>query len=164
MRKGISPIIAAVLLIAIAISIGILLSSWATHWVFSGISDPSLTCGMDTDYIIESASFNETGLNKLKIKVTNKGNLEIYGFGIEMDNGTRIVRFDSDSNFINQSNINNTINITNRLGREQSLYLFVNLTNETLNYTEFGATLRTVKVLNDACDTVSSPAASVTVY
>lgn len=165
MRKGISPIIAVVLLIAIAISLGILVSNWATQWVFTEISSPERACGLDTDYIIERAVFNETGDDQLWIKITNKGNVELYGFGIEMDNGTRIVRFESGSEFINQSNQSTIINRTNRLGRERSLYLIVNLTNESFyNYSTFGSTLKSVKVLNDVCDTVASPPATVTIY
>jgi flagellin-like protein len=159
-RKGISPVVAVVLLIAVAISVGILVTTWITHLVTTRTTAPSITCAVDTNYIIDEARFNESGDNQLYIKITNKGALALYGFGAVMDNGTRIITFNSSNRYMNQVNITST----NRLDREEAAYIIANLTNETLGYPDFGATIDELRVLNDACDSVSARTSDITKY
>jgi len=163
-RKGISPVIAVVLLVAVAISLGMLVTSWITH-LYYDISGGESACAINTNYVIDSAQWNQTtkslGYNStLLIKITNKGKLKLYGFGVEMLNGTRIVEF--EANIVDQGGISST----NKLEREHSVYLLVNMTNSTLNYPAFGRSLLTadevlVKVTNDACPAISAITNSV---
>lgn len=79
-----------------------------------------------------------------------------------MDNGTYILTFNSTSYRVDQNNITSS----NKLKREQSVYVIVNLTNttsESVNYQAFGLSLTTststeIVVLNDACKSMSSEA------
>lgn len=162
-RKGISPVVAVVLLVAVAISLGMLVTSWVTH-LYYDIGETS-ACSIKTNYVIDSVAWNQTSKSTiynstLLIKITNKGDLNLYGFGVEMLNGTRIVNL--DPSLVDQGGISST----NKLEREHSVYLIVNLTNATLNYPAFGRSLLTsdeveVKVTNDACDDISAKTATV---
>ena len=162
--KGISPVIAVVLLVAVAISQGMLVTSWITHLYFD-ISGGEGACAIKTNYVIDSAQWNQTSKSimynsTLLIKITNKGELKLYGFGAEILNGTKILNF--DSNEVDQGGISST----NRLGRERSAYIWLNLTNSSLDYPAFGRSLLTsdevaVKVTNLACAAVSAETTSV---
>ncbi len=161
-KRGVSPVIAVVLLIGVAVSMGILVTTWVTHWVSFQITEVGLSCSVDTNYILEAVTFNLTGDELLRIKITNKGAREIYGFSAILDNGTRIVRLNSTSELIAQDNINDT----NPLEREESEYIMIML-NET-DYDEafpyFGSTLTEVKILNTVCDSVSAKTNQITKY
>lgn len=159
-RKGISPVVSVVILIAVAISIGVMVSGWVTHLITTRTTSAAVACAVDTRYTIDDVRFNETGKNQLYIKITNKGPLGIYGFGAVMDNGTRIVTFNSSSRYMEQSNITSE----NRLNREESVYIIANLSNSTLGYPEFGRTMDELKIINDACDAVSAWTDSITKY
>jgi flagellin-like protein len=162
--KGISPVIAVVLLVAVAISMGMLVTSWITH-LYYDISGGEGACAIKTNYVIDSAQWNQTSKSArynstLLIKITNKGELKLHGFGAEILNGTRIVNFDSGE--VDQGGISST----NKLDRERSTYLLVNLTNSSFNYPAFGISLLTsdevsVKVTNLACAAVSAETTSV---
>ncbi len=158
-RKGISPIIAAVLLIVVAVSVGITLSSWVAHWIQSQTGSDNMLCATNTYYMIESAEFNRTAdyNNSLLILLTNKKREKIYGFGVVLRNGTDAVTLNSTSNLINQGGISST----HPLGQEESVYITVNLTNTTLGYPAFGATLTYVKVTNDACPSSYAETSSI---
>ena len=132
MKKGISPVIASVIMIAVAVSIGIIVSTWITHLVEQQISEDEL-CAIDTLYNINSAKFNISGNNNILIKITNDGEDGLYGFGVVMDNGTIILLFNSTDYRLDQGNISST----KKLGRKQSLYLVVNMTNTTSEKTDY---------------------------
>jgi flagellin-like protein len=160
--KGVSPIIATIILIALAITIGMMLSSWITHWFYIQTGRTSVSCALETNYAIESARWNisSTSLNNtLLIKVLNKGSRGIYGFGVVLDNGTRIVQLNSSSSLVNQGGISSS----NPLQQEQSAYISVNLTNTTLYYPVLGSTLTEVRVTNDACPDVSQKTTAITI-
>jgi len=163
-RKGISPVVAVVLLVAVAISLGMIVTSWITH-LYYDISGGESACAINTNYVIDSVQWNQTAKSAMYnstvlIKVTNKGRLGLYDFGVELLNGTRILDF--EKNVVDQGGISST----NKLGRERSAYLLVNLTNSSLNYPAFGRSLLTsddvmVKVTNGACTAVSAETASI---
>lgn len=159
-RKAISPVVSVVLLIAVAVSIGILVTTWITHWVTTTTGSTSISCAMNTNYIIESAEFNKSSTynNTLLIKLTNKGGEWLYGFGAILDNGTRIVILKPNNTIINQGGIS----LTNKLKREESVYITINMTNKTLNYPALGGTLDEIKITNKACPAVSTRTSTIT--
>jgi len=159
-RKGVSPVVASVLLVAVSVSLGILVTTWLTHWAGVQMTTPGITCSINTNYDIDSAVFNESGDNVLYVKVTNKGSQDLWGFGAVLDNGTEILRLNSSDPLIIESNVTED----NPLKREQSVYVKINLTNTTLGYPALGATLKEVRILNDACDAVSAKTTSITKY
>jgi flagellin-like protein len=155
-RKAISPVISVVLMIAVAISVAILVTTWVTNLTQRQIAGDK-SCAINTNYVIESVEWNKSNQYNatLLIKITNRGKQQLYGFGVEIDNGTRIINF--DYGVVDQGGITSS----NKLGRERSVYVLVNLTNTTLMYPAFGRSLvssdeATVKVTNEACDAVSS--------
>jgi flagellin-like protein len=152
MKKGISPIIATILLIAVAISVGIMVTTWITHWVVEQTTSTSISCAVDTNYIVDSVEFNKTTLlnNTLLIKVTNKGSEKIYGFGAILDNGTYIKVFNYTNSNVDQGGLSSV----NKLEREQSAYIKINLTN----------TLSDIKITNAACPAVSTSTTTITKY
>ncbi len=87
-RKGISPVVAVVILIGIAVMAGGLLSSWVSS--FMSDSAKQDTCPITTMYTISEATYNSTS-GGLMVKVKNAGNDQIYNFTFEADNGTEIV-------------------------------------------------------------------------
>jgi len=159
MKKGISPVVASVILIAVSVSIGVIVSTWITHLIQEETSGSKL-CAVNTLYNIERAKFNISGKNSLWLKITNEGEEKLYGFGVIMDNGTIILSMNSSNSRINQGNISST----NKLLRKASVYIKVNLTNTTsdnFNYESFGTSLTTsssveIVVTNDACDAIST--------
>jgi len=159
-RKAISPVVAVVLLIAVAVSVGILVTTWITHWVTTTTGSTSISCAINTNYIIESAEFNKSSAynNTLLVKLTNKGIEHLYGFGAVLDNGTRIVVLKSNSTLINQGGISST----NKLKREESIYITINLTNKTAGYHTLGGSLDEVKITNEACPAVSTRTSTIT--
>ena len=95
-RKGISPIVAVVLLVAVAISLGMLVTSWITH-LYYDVSGGDDQCALSTNYIIDSAEWNQTSKSAsynstLLIKVTNKMKNKLYDFSVEINNGTIIAK------------------------------------------------------------------------
>lgn len=60
-RKGIAEEIAVVLMIAVAISIGVFVTIFATNWVQEQTTNPSQTCTIKTNYVIDDVKFNFSG-------------------------------------------------------------------------------------------------------
>ena len=86
--RGVSPIIAVVVLIGLTVVLAGLLSSWAVSIITQ--SSQQDMCWVDTVYTISDASYNDsTGFISLRLK--NSGKLAVYNFSIEADNGTTIV-------------------------------------------------------------------------
>ncbi len=102
MRKGVSPVVATVLLVAVAVSIGIAVTTWVTHWVSTETQATGMDCSLRTTYGIDSAVFNESGDDILFVKITNKGEQAIYGFAAVLDNGSVILRINHTSDMIDQ--------------------------------------------------------------
>jgi flagellin-like protein len=86
-RKGLSPIVAVVILIGIAVVTGGLLSSWITSFVSDSAKQD--TCAISTMYTLSDVTYNTTS-GEVKLKVKNTGNVKLYNFTVEADNGTII--------------------------------------------------------------------------
>lgn len=161
MKRGISPVIASVILIAVSVSIGVIVSTWITHLIQEQTTGSRL-CAINTLYNIENARWNISANNSIWLKITNEGEEELYGFGVVMDNGTIILVMNSTNIRIDQSNISSS----NKLGRKESVYIKINLTNTTsdaFNYQSFGLTLTTssrteIVVTNTACNAIATEA------
>jgi len=147
-------------MIAVAISIGVLVTTWVTNWTQRQTSSDT-ACAINTNYVINSVEWNKTGYNStLLVKITNKGSQKLYGFGAVIDNGTKINEF--DYTVIDQGGVSSL----NKLDRERSVYLLINLTNSTLRYPAFGRSLTKsddieIRITNKACDAVSATIDSV---
>lgn len=87
-RKAVSPIIAVVIIIAIVVALGGILSSWLGGFVSD--STQTDTCAINTMYTASEASHNEN-TGEIRAKVKNSGKYGLYNFSIEADNGTVIV-------------------------------------------------------------------------
>ncbi len=158
-RKGISDVIAVVLMVAVAISIGVFVTTFATKWVQDQTSSPSITCAIKTNYIVDDAKFNYSGGGQLLVKVTNKGDEGIYGFGFILYNVTKILSFNSSSTLIRDQ-----VASASPIGREQSAIVTLNLSTVNSSHSGMGRTLTKITVTNDACDAVSASTSSITKY
>jgi flagellin-like protein len=85
--KGLSPIVAVVILIGVAVMLGGLVSSWLSSFVDQ--SSKYDACAITTLYTITDATVNATS-GELKLKVKNVGKSAVYNFSIEVSNGTLI--------------------------------------------------------------------------
>jgi len=88
-KRGLSPVIATVLLIALVLVLAIIIFLWARGFIseriekFSGqaIEDTCAKIDFDADFYMDSS-----GLPTLEI--TNRGNVAIYGFAIKQEKDT----------------------------------------------------------------------------
>jgi flagellin-like protein len=153
--KGISPVIAAVLLIAITVAVGVMISSWVTQWVTSRTRQASSACVTDTNYKIDSAIF-DTDTNNLTLRLTNLGRVELYGFSVQILNGTDVEVYNSSD-----SDVKMSPNITenNPLKQQRSVIIIINM--EGSYHSTLGSTTDQVKVLNEACPTFSAETSTI---
>ncbi len=86
-RKAISPVVAVVILIGLAVMTGGLLSSWVSSFITD--SSRQDTCSITTMYTISDPVFNASS-GEIKVRIKNTGNDAIYNFTFEADNGTDI--------------------------------------------------------------------------
>jgi len=84
-KKAISPIIAVVILIALVVTLGGLLSTWLSKFVYDASQQD--TCALYTRYTISEALYNSSS-GQIKVKVKNSGKPDLYNFSIEADNRT----------------------------------------------------------------------------
>jgi len=83
-KKGLSPVIATVLLI----SLGIALSGIVFLWMVGFVSEQIQKQGKPIEQVCKDVSFeneqtyNDVG-NSITLQVTNRGNVHIYGFDIK---------------------------------------------------------------------------------
>ncbi len=87
-RKAISPVIATVILIAIAVTLGGVLSSWMNSFVRE--TTDTETCAIRTLYTVTDATYDADS-GEVRMKVRNTGSSPLYNFTMEADNGTVIV-------------------------------------------------------------------------
>lgn len=154
--KGISPIVATILMVAVAVAVGILITNWATSWVGREISRQDVQCATSTNYVIESARWNySSSLNQLLLKVTNKNTQKLYNFSVTLDNITRVMTFNST----NASLLNN-VGEASAIKQEESIVLAVNLSMDPA----FGSTLSRAVVLNEGCKAISAPTTNIEKY
>ena len=82
-KKAISPLIAIVIMIAVVITIGGMISSWLSGFVYDASTED--TCAINTIYTISDVSYNSTS-GRIKLKVKNSGTVDLYNFTVEADN------------------------------------------------------------------------------
>jgi len=155
--KGISPIVASVLLIAVAISVGVLATTWVRNWIMEQTSQDLSSCVLDTEYQIDSTQYNSTS-KLLTLKITNKNSRNIWGFGVMLDNGSTVLDVAYSSSNITLSP---SITLNSKLDRERATYLTLNLTDYT-GYATIGSTVSTVKVTNQVCTSVAAKTTTIT--
>lgn len=83
--KGVSPVVAVVILIGIAVITSGILSSWITSFVSESSNQD--TCSMKTMYTLSDVTYNATS-GEIKLRVKNTGAARLYNFSVEADNGT----------------------------------------------------------------------------
>ncbi|MBI4020578.1 MAG: hypothetical protein HY367_04555 [Candidatus Aenigmarchaeota archaeon] len=148
MAKGLSPLIATIVLIGITITVGATISVFVSN-IVTRTSTSTTTCGSNANYILESAEYNKAGDSVLVIRLTNKNKEQLYGFGVELQNGTDIRSFSDGAPEISLSP---AVTSSNPLAQEQSALVKVNLS----LHTAFAATMGYAKVTNKACADVSA--------
>jgi len=146
--KGISPVVAVVILMALVVTLGIMVSIWTTGWFSTQRSAQEFGCASRSRYIIENAKYylSET---TLKFRITNKGDEGLYEFAVSLYNGTMTENMITTAGNITLSE---AITSTNKLGREESVYMAVNLSGGR----NMGPTLTQVRVKNGACESISA--------
>jgi len=144
--KGISPIVAAVILIAISVAVGVMISSWITHWVTTQ-TGVTTQCVARTNYNIESAKYTSND-NNITIRVKNLGSIHIYGFSIQIMNSTDIVTYNDTSPDIK---VTPSLSEDNPLTEQRSAMIFININGTQGDYSELGKTAEEITVFNKAC-------------
>ncbi len=151
---GISPIISAVILIAIVVTIATIVAPWALNIALNvsnrtgGDIDQRLICqntdyDFDTNYGTYGINWNFTGSSDwLRARIVNTGTQKLYGFSFEIVLNTSEIR-SYDVNSTSQKTQSNPM-----LPGEWALLDAV-LTDDINN------TLTEVKILNDACPSKS---------
>jgi len=154
--KGISPVIASVLLIGIAVAVGVLVSSWITHWVSTRTQQASSACVTSTNYKIDSATFGLT-TNNMTITITNLGSTELYGFSVQIMNTTSVSVYNSsDAEFSMSPNITQS----SPLREQRSAVIILNMNGDYAS--NLGKTADRIKVINNACPTFSAETSTIT--
>ncbi len=88
-KKGVSPLVATVLLIAFAVALGSIVMSWGRNYVedaqtFAGErSNIQYECATVVDFSINRIIF-DSDLNEVKITVENNAETEISGFVVKL--------------------------------------------------------------------------------
>ncbi len=141
--RGVSPVVAGVILIAVAVVVGVMVSTLVTSWTSTQTSTTP-TCAVNTHYVVDSATFTSSS-NETRIKITNKGSEGIYGFEITVDNGTNIVRFSAITESFNTS-------ATSKLTQGNSIYLSATPAG-TFNVT-LCSQAKEIRVSNTGCPSV----------
>jgi archaellum component FlaF (FlaF/FlaG flagellin family) len=148
--KGMSPVIAAVLLIGISIAVGVLISSWVTHWVSSRTQQASSACVTSTNYRIDSATF-DSPTNNTTIVLTNLGSVGLYGFDVQVLNGTDVHVYNSTDPRVR---ISPNITETDPLKEQRSAVVIINMNGAY--HSGLGSTVDQIKILNKACPAFSA--------
>jgi len=141
-KKAVSPVVAVVILIALAIAVGGMVSSWLASFVFERTQQD--TCAISTMYTILQASYNGSS-GGVDIKLKNTGKDDLYNFTVEVDNGTVIA---STAAYSPVS--------TYRLGPGKTQYVLANISDQNMT------TADTVAVLVGSCLSYSPSPRKVT--
>jgi len=151
MKKGVSPVVAGVILIAVAVVVGTMVSTWVTQWTSTQTSGTQ-SCAINTQYVVDSSKFT-SATNTTTIKITNKGSEGVYGFEITVDNSTDVMRLTNLGESPSTSS-------TSKLTQGNSAYLTVTITgaeNVTLM-----TTTNEISVSNTGCTSVSAKTETIT--
>lgn len=143
--KCLSPVIAIVILLAVCVVIAVMVSDWAIEEVSEQTRNLP-DCSVHTRYIIESAKFRSS-TNETRVVVINKGGEGIYGFSLEIENGTHLEKVTG----VTESPATSS---SSKLGKGKSVfitYTCLGTPNRTL-----GLTATNIKVLNTGCPEVSA--------
>lgn len=153
MRRGLAPLISAVLLIAIAFGIAALVSPWAFN-LATDVSNQTtsdtmkqITCqnakyDFDTSYATNGINFSLSTTNDIvNAKIVNTGTINLHSFSIEIETTN------ASTLTITQLELNSTSQKTKALPLKpgQSALLKANVS------TDLTGTLTKVKVLNGVC-------------
>ncbi len=141
--KGVSPVVAVVIMVAVAIMLTVFVSSWVMENI-SKQTGTSPDCSVHTQYIIDSAKFKSSN-NQTRVVAINKGEESIYGFSLQIENGT-------DMQTITGITESPATNSSSRLGKGRSVfitYTSIGNYNRTL-----GLTMTELKVMNTGCPEV----------
>lgn len=149
--KGISPIIAAVVLIAISVAVGVMISSWVTHWVTSQ-TGVTTQCVALTNYNIESATYTSQDKN-LTMVIKNLGSIQIYGLSVQIMNLTDIVTYNDTSPDIK---VTPSLSKQTPLTEQRSAIIVINLNGTQGDYSELARTAEEITVFNKACPAFSA--------
>lgn len=161
-RRGISDVVAVVLMIAVAISIGVFVTTFASKWVQDQTTGPSISCAIKTNYVLEDATYNFTGETKLRIRVANKGEQTLHSFGFVVDNVTLIKSFAWDDPLVA-----NQVTSSNPLKQSEAAVIAITLNDTNMTLGAFESLIRSatkVTVTNEACKPVSASTTTVTLY
>jgi len=154
--KGISPIIASVLLIGITVVVGVMLSSWITHWVGTRTQEASSACATSTNYKIDSATFSSATSN-MTIILTNYGSVDLYGLSVQVMNLTEVTVYNStDARF----RISPNITQSNPLKQQRSAVIIIDMAGSY--HSNLGRTADRIKVLNSACPAFPAETSTIT--
>jgi flagellin-like protein len=140
-KKAISPLVAIVILIAIVITLGGVISAWLNNLVAD--TSQQDTCAITTMYSLSDVSYNATN-GEIKVKVKNTGKDDLHNFTVEADNGTLIIPIPANSPAE-----------TYKLGPGKSQYVLA-------NSSEYNITnVNSIKVLVGSCLGYSSSAVNI---
>jgi flagellin-like protein len=82
-KKGVSPVIATILLVGIVIVIGLIIFAW-----LSGLTEESVTkSGENAKLVCEDVEFDSSYSSTNKLIISNEGNVPIYGMEIKIFEG-----------------------------------------------------------------------------
>lgn len=154
--KGISPVIAAVLLIAITVTVAVLLSSWITHWISSRTTEASSACVTNTNYRLDSATF-DSGTKNLTLVITNLGGIGLYGFSVQVMNGTSVRVYNSTDSRVN---VSPNVTETDPLMEQRAAIIVVDM--NSAYDSSLASSAERIKVLNKACPAFSAESLSIT--
>ena len=82
-KRGISPVIATVLLIALMIALFVIIFWWATNFIQEEIAKFDKPIKSSCDAADISVSIRTSG----ELSVVNRGNIDLYGLDIQVDDG-----------------------------------------------------------------------------
>jgi len=129
--KGLSTIVAAIILIALVVTAAGIVGSWITNFVTQTTNAD--TCAVTTTYTVTDAYYNSTS-GEIRVKLKNTGKSDLFNFTVEADNGTLIASVGAYSPLASF-----------RLGQGKSQYIMANINDTNMTNVD------TVKVLAGSC-------------
>ncbi len=152
--KGVTPLIAVVILIAVTLSVGVLVANFIMNLsqrvvehtssdIETGIRCGNAALDFDASFGSLGVDWDFGGADRLDVKVVNTGTVNLYGFSIEAvinSGGTAVKELGVQAGYDRPRN--------NPLRPAQSAMLKANITEN------LAGTLESVKVLNEACPAV----------
>ena len=141
--RGVSPVVAVVIMVAVAVILTVFVSGWVMDNISKQTGD-SPDCSVHTQYDIESAKFKSSS-NQTRVVVINKGEESIYGFSLQIENGT-------DMKTVAGATESPATSSSSGLGKGRSVfitYTSIGNYNRTL-----GLSMTNLKVMNTGCPEV----------